>query len=74
LSGSQLYAAAEELLRGNRSDTGFLVAARLFRNAFADDELPDVYVSARKTFLVIRENHPCGLDLVNVGFKIVCFR
>ena len=39
LSGSQLYAATEELLRGNRGHTRFLVVLpRLFRDALANDE------------------------------------
>jgi hypothetical protein len=40
----------------------FLVVAWLPRDAFANDDLPN-----------IGQDHACGIDLVRVRFKVVCF-
>ena len=72
--GRSFTPPAEELLRRNRGDTCFLVVTRLFRDALAHDEFLDVHISARKTFLVARQNCACGLNPANVRFKVVCFR
>ena len=75
LSGAQFYAASKELLRGNRGDAGFLIVARLSRDALADDEFPDVHFPICQTVFVVRQTPSRAISsLLKIRFVIVCFR
>ena len=73
LTRTQLDPTSEKLLRSNRSDTCFLVVARLSRDALADDEILDLHISTGQAFFVIGQDHACNFQLLKIRIVVVGF-
>src|ERR1700722_15507247 len=74
LSWSQLDSTSKELLCGNRGNARFLIVARFPRDAFAYDQVADVYVAVQQTVLVTRKYPASDLEFLQVRFIVVRFR
>jgi len=71
LARAQLHPTSEELLRGNRSNTSFLIVAGLPRDALADDKFRDAYFTIRESVFIVRKHPACDLKFFKIRLVVV---